>query len=371
MGEGDNELGNQIREAVTGLVQSESTEDRNRRSRELLAEMFDSPASIYGFDSADELVLQTTTAPSVTEAERTVPVSKWLLEQTAAFERATVIDDCTATRSAAASAPNSDPYRSAMLVPIDDTRVLIVADPAPNVFDEDDRKRAELVASLLTAASPESTVDSVDEKLERIASVLSHDLVNPLMVARAYVEHTRQSGDLEKLERVELALDRIDELTSGLEWFARTGQTVEDVEAVDLEVAASVAWAMVDTENASIENAANESILADEHRLHQLLENLCSNAVVHGGSDVTVSVGSLADGSGFFVEDDGPGISRDRRSHVFEHGFSGTDDRSGYGLSIVQAIVDAHDWSIAIAEADSGGARFEIRGVESVASRSE
>ena len=356
-----------VQTAVTALVATDSKEEFSRRGAELLDALFESPAAIYAFDSADELVLQSTTASSVTEAERTIPVSSLLLERTAALERSALIDDCADTRSAATTASAADAYRSAVLVPIDDWGVLIVADAAPAAFDDDDHERAELVSGLLAALAPESrrSPGSADEKLERIGSILSHDLVNPMMVARAYVQRTMESGDLENLERVELALDRIDELTSGLERFARTGRTVEEVEPIDLGDAADIAWSMIDTRDASLECVTDDRILADESRLHQLFENLFSNAIVHGGSSVNVRVGKIPDGSGFYVEDDGPGIPRDRREHVFEHGFSGTEDRSGYGLSIVEAIADAHGWSIAVSSADSGGARFEITGVDS------
>nr|WP_246308121.1 response regulator [Halobaculum salinum] len=48
---------------------------------------------------------------------------------------------------------------------------------------------------------------------------------------------------------------------------------------------------------------------ADPDRLHQLLENLLRNAVEHAGPAVRVGVGTLADGRGFYVADDGPGIA--------------------------------------------------------------
>ena len=73
-------------------------------------------------------------------------------------------------------------------------------------------------------------------------------------------------------------------------------------------------------------------------------------------------MGSLDEG-GFFIEEDGTGISPDIRNEVFESGFSSVEGSPGYGLSIVKGIVETHDWAISIDEADSGGARFEITGV--------
>jgi signal transduction histidine kinase len=68
--------------------------------------------------------------------------------------------------------------------------------------------------------------------------------------------------------------------------------------------------------------------------------------------------------AGFYVEDDGDGIPADEHGEIFDHGYTTSDDGMGFGLSIVEDIVDAHDWDISTAESHEGGARFEITGVE-------
>lgn len=103
-------------------------------------------------------------------------------------------------------------------------------------------------------------------------------------------------------------------------------------------------------------------IRADESRLRQVFENLIRNSIEHGGGDVTVRVGELADG--FYVEDDGPGIPSGERERIFEAGHSTGEDSTGFGLSIVKEIVEAHGWQISATEGAAGGARFEITGVE-------
>ncbi|WP_223301621.1 HAMP domain-containing sensor histidine kinase [Haladaptatus sp. R4] len=86
----------------------------------------------------------------------------------------------------------------------------------------------------------------------------------------------------------------------------------------------------------------------------------CFEVVVeHAGEETTVRVGSLPDG--FFVEDDGPGITPEEREAVFEHGHTTAEGGSGLGLSIVKGIANAHGWSIRIHEGTDGGACFRIR----------
>lgn len=79
---------------------------------------------------------------------------------------------------------------------------------------------------------------------------------------------------------------------------------------------------------------------------------------------MTITVGEIADESGFFVADDGEGIAEDEREDVFQAGYSTAAKGTGFGLKIVHDIVTAHDWAIHITDSTEGGARFEITGVE-------
>jgi signal transduction histidine kinase len=51
---------------------------------------------------------------------------------------------------------------------------------------------------------------------------------------------------------------------------------------------------------------------------------------------------------------------------VFERGYSGGDG-TGFGLAIVKAVADAHDWRAAVDESESGGVRFSFTDVDLVA----
>ena len=64
------------------------------------------------------------------------------------------------------------------------------------------------------------------------------------------------------------------------------------------------------------------------------------------------------------VEDAGPGIPVEKRDEVFEPGHSSSRDGTGFGLTIVKRIVNAHGWELSITDATDGGARFEIEMAE-------
>ena len=197
-----------------------------------------------------------------------------------------------------------------------------------------------------------------NEQLEQFTSVVSHDLRNPLNVAEGRLTLAREECDSPHLEAVERAHDRMQVLIEDLLTLAREDDTAADTTPVSLADAAEESWAGVETADASLATDIDRTIEADAGRLKQLLENLIRNAVEHGGDDVTVTIGELPDG--FYVEDDGPGIPAADRDDVFEPGYSTNDAGTGFGLSIVKQVVEAHNWVLHVTEGPDGGARFEI-----------
>jgi signal transduction histidine kinase len=198
-----------------------------------------------------------------------------------------------------------------------------------------------------------------NERLDTFASMISHDLRNPLSVAKGNLDLVRAETDHEDLETVAGALDRMNDLIEDVLRLARQGQPIDETEPVGLEAIAERSWEMVESVDTELVVGDTAEIEADPDRLQQLLENLFRNSVEHGGDDVTVSVGTL-DRGGFYVEDDGPGIPEDIRGEVFGSGFTTDEEGTGFGLAIVEEIVEAHGWAIRATEGREGGARFEI-----------
>jgi len=209
----------------------------------------------------------------------------------------------------------------------------------------------------------ERELERQNARLEEFATVVSHDLRSPLTVAQGRVELAKEECDSKHLDSVEDALERSQILIDDLLTLAQKGDRVSDMETAYLKTITEDCWRNVATSEATITVETDRSIHADQSRLQQLLENLYRNAIKHGSDDVAVTVGHLPDG--FYVEDDGPGISADERDDVFDMGYSTADSGTGFGLSIVKRIVEAHGWEIQVTNGSDGGARFEITGVES------
>ena len=202
-----------------------------------------------------------------------------------------------------------------------------------------------------------------NERLEQFASMVSHDLRNPLNVAQGRVEYLRGEDDSEHLAATGRALDRMEGLIEDVLALARQGQPIAERDRVTLSVVAKEAWAVVESDTATLTVDSDWTFIADSTRLQQLFENLFRNAIEHGGADVEIRVGALDSGAGFYIADDGAGIPVQDRERVLESGYSTASDGTGLGLSIVSEIAAAHDWQIDVTGSDEGGARFEFSGV--------
>lgn len=212
----------------------------------------------------------------------------------------------------------------------------------------------------------ERELEASVSRLDDFASVVSHDLRNPLNVATGRLELARETGDFTHFDAVARAHERMETLIDKLLTLAKFGKPVQELESVDLAAVSESGWRTVVTEDAELVVDIDRLIRADRSRLRQLLENLVRNAVEHGGPQVTVTIGELPDQRGIYLADDGQGIAEDRRERVFESGYSTGNEGPGVGLTIVREIVEAHGWDIELSESITGGARFEIRGVEFV-----
>jgi signal transduction histidine kinase len=213
-------------------------------------------------------------------------------------------------------------------------------------------------------ATPQFDAGSAGLAPDRLASVISHDLRNPLDVANAHLRAARETGDEEHFDEVARSHDRMEQIIQDVLTLARGERAVDVSATVDVGRLAADAWSTVETDAVSLTVREDlPELRADPDRLTRLFENLYRNSVEHAGGDgaaTEVTVGSV-DG-GFFVADDGRGIPPAERERVFEPGYSagGPSGGTGLGLTIVERIAAAHDWRLELTESGAGGVRFEF-----------
>ncbi|WP_136717095.1 sensor histidine kinase [Halorientalis salina] len=248
---------------------------------------------------------------------------------------------------------------------------------APVITDGEITRIVGITRNVTERVRRERQLQNQNDQLQEFASVVSHDLRNPLNVAMARIEFLSEDVESEHIGPTERALDRMGEIIQDTLTLAKQGQVVSEIEEIEFAELIGSCWQTVATDDATLDLADHLTIRGDRSRLRHLFENLFRNAVEHGstsnrtssddavehgGTAVTVRVGQLNE-HGIYVEDDGPGIPEESREEVLEPGQSSTADGTGFGLAIVKRIADAHGWTLQIRDSADGGARFEFREV--------
>ncbi|WP_440008962.1 MEDS domain-containing protein [Halomicrococcus sp. SG-WS-1] len=209
----------------------------------------------------------------------------------------------------------------------------------------------------------EAQLKQKTDRLESFASLLAHELRNPTMIGQMYCHELPEDTAPEAVGYISESFDRIEDMIDVLLLLTRGREAVDECAPVDPADVAREAWDTVETLNATLDVDLDRTIRIDETYVRHLFRNLLENAVEHGGSDVTVTVGDLDDG--FYVADDGVGIPPEDRDTVFDEGYTTAADNggTGLGLAFVQKLAEVYDWDVTVTESEAGGARFEFRNV--------
>ena len=113
---------------------------------------------------------------------------------------------------------------------------------------------------------------------------------------------------------------------------------------------------------------ADVTLVADRSKMRLILENLVSNAVKYSPKGGTIHLRAAPQGEQLVLDvaDNGPGIPKEDREHVFEAFYTGRASKStsvkgtGIGLSVVLEFVSAHGGSVQIVDGEFPGAHFRI-----------
>lgn len=110
-------------------------------------------------------------------------------------------------------------------------------------------------------------------------------------------------------------------------------------------------------------------VLGDARKIHQVVANLLANARIHtpAGTPITVSIESNDEGTTISIADSGPGLSEEDQARIFERFYRADPSRnrakeegSGLGLSIVDAVMQAHGGKVGVSSKLGEGATFTV-----------
>ncbi|WP_251328700.1 GAF domain-containing protein [Haloplanus pelagicus] len=355
------------------LLAAETTTDIATITIEMIVDLFDLPVSAFWeYDASDDMlrpVAETDEAVRIVGEAPTFERGDALLWES--FDSGEIRNYEDLAEQPGAYNPET-PLRSEVHVPCGNHGIITSSATEPRAFDEIDIESLRLLEALVTEAMTAvkreeqlaergEALQRQNDRLEEFADVVAHDLRNPMTGAIGFLEIARKTNESQHFERVEQSLDRMEELIDELLMIARGDRQAVNIRTLSLQPIVEEAWSYTDAPEAtlSVDDPLGE-IQADETRLLQLFGNLFRNSVEHGGDDVTVEVGPLADGGGFYVADDGPGFSDKQRTEI--EALGDTDEMSGFGIGLMSVIdiVEAHGWDLLVPATDQG-ARIEIR----------
>ena len=215
-----------------------------------------------------------------------------------------------------------------------------------------------------------------EARLRRFVGDASHELRTPLAGIRSYAELAQRSALAvpdevsHALGRVVSEAERMGLLVDDLLLLARldAGQPLEqeDVDLSRLVIEVINDARVAGPEHRWLLDLPDEplAVRGDEHRLHQVVGNLLSNARIHTPAGTSVVLRLTADEPNdkvlLSVIDDGPGIPAELADTVFERFVRADDSRSrasgstGLGLAIANAVVEAHGGSMTLVPATCG-----------------
>ncbi len=221
---------------------------------------------------------------------------------------------------------------------------------------------------------------------DEFVSVVSHELRSPLTPIRGFVQLVAKDLDREGghgnhvvwLNSIAGHVDRMTRLVDDLLDVSRLKAGSLDIRPEDCDLV-KICREIVHAKTATAGDhrfelvAHAKSVMGqwDSDRLHQIVDNLISNAIKYSPSKgvVTIDVGTdPATGDAVLtVSDEGSGIAEEDRERVFSAFYrtrEATDSQIaglGLGLYICHEIVMAHGGTISVGKSANSGAAFTVR----------
>ena len=221
-----------------------------------------------------------------------------------------------------------------------------------------------------------------EDRLRRFVADASHELRTPLTAIRGFAELHRQGavkGEekvAELVGRIENESKRMGSLVEDLLLLARLDQSREiakdpvDINHLVDEVLASARAAGPEHPISLTKSNDEIFVLGDSMRIHQAVSNLVANARTHtpAGTQIKVDVNQGDADTTITVSDNGPGLTPENQSRIFERFFRADPSRvrtsgegSGLGLAIVDAVMKAHGGSVEVNSEFGSGSSFTLR----------
>lgn len=225
----------------------------------------------------------------------------------------------------------------------------------------------------------------LEEKLEQYAKkleesnhllrlfidIVSHDIINPLTLARGYVEIAYGDNKREEYEKILKYLDRSIEIAESVKKFSKISEK-EEIEMEDIDLVKLIKKTIMEVEqcymnkNIEVRTKMPESLKIKGNKLlGEVFFNILHNACKYSPENSYVEVGiqDLGDRVLIYFADQGEGIPDEHKESIFKRfhrlkkgGVKGT----GIGLAIVKKVVELHKGRVWVEDNKPRGSIFKV-----------
>jgi signal transduction histidine kinase len=206
--------------------------------------------------------------------------------------------------------------------------------------------------------------------VKQLASVVAHEVRNPLQSLSLLCTLARTEEDPRKREKLLMSVEEEIRVLEGVvQRFLRSSgplrisrnevdlvKIIEQVDNISRPRASRAGVSLL------IQAPGSCTMDVDGSLVRRAAENLVLNAIEFAGisppGQVTVSLMPREKQTLLIVDDDGPGVPPHERERIFEQYYSSKPGGTGLGLSLVKRVFDSHGGYIRCEESPLGGARF-------------
>ncbi len=221
-----------------------------------------------------------------------------------------------------------------------------------SIVDETERRRYE------------DAVQQAGKKMDLLARITRHDIMNQLAVLYGYLELAQERiSDPDILAIVKKARTASESIKRHLE-FARDYQNMgtKRPQWIDVQAACRRAATNIEPKGVRVVSELQGLEVFSDPMMEKVFYNLIDNSIKHGqrASKIRFRYSAGPEGMRLIYEDDGVGVPESEKSSIFERSTGDREGRRGYGLYLAREILGITSITISETGEDGKGARFEM-----------
>jgi len=278
--------------------------------------------------------------------------------------------DCVSVELTAEDTPD----QRLLIAPLGDHGVLVIGSDDGSYTSVEGQLGKILAGTIETALSrvaherqlreSRTALERRTEQIEFFNGVLRHNIRNSMMVIDGHVQflENQADGNLDKVTTIRDWCDELTVLTEKIRAITDTVTASEDerLEPVDLSTVIADEADRVGTElGAEVSvDVDDDIVVAANDLVVDVVESIVNNAVEHNDSEVpeiAVTSEHLGEWVQVKLADNGPGLSDELKTKVFQREVGTNQTSSGFGLYFVSVMMDLYEGNVWFEDNDPGG----------------